>query len=589
MTPWTISTVADLERAFATIPDGGTIELTPGNYARAELTDRDFVTGVTITSAVADDRAVFTDRLILEDVSGVTVEALDLRAAQIATHGNYPRLKVKDSADVTITDVTIAGHIASADEGQDPFADSTRRLDPIAGYGQDTGLNVNGSTGVTITGVELTDLRLGISLSGVHDTTVRDTEIHAVREGININDARNLLIEDNVFRNFTPWLTGKKSNIDHADMIQFWATQSDFGVHDLTIRNNLFRQDAGDRETQTIFGHGRNAGPDATLTNFTIEGNTIINGQAHGISITDVTGVRIRENVLLPQADLPDMPDQVDRPAIWSVRNTDVEIAGNTLLPLSNLRDMKIDDSTDVTLTDNIILSYTPSSPLFWRKVFERIEAGTWEHGGADPDRVAVDVDVVPDPQPDGPVDDGPVDDGPADDGPRQDGSLDDAPDAPLDDGQAGPAAIIKAARDAGWLERTADPAGSVLDPGGVPTLLVGNDGHDWLRGRGTDTIMFGGDSGDKFAFDFRNPDSAARHVVLDLDWAGSDYLKLLTPGGNHFAQSWDDLDVLIADGHLRVVPRDTGAGLLLHVADRPDQQIELATMAALDALDWIA
>ncbi len=750
MTPWIVYNVAELEQAFATIPDGGRIEIAPGQYERTELTGRAFATGVTVSSAVADDPAVFTDRLILRDVSGVTLETLEVEAGQIASSRNYPRLMVKDSTDVTISDVRIAGHIATADEGQDPFAASTRRLDPIAGYGQDTGLNVQGSTGVTITGVELTDLRLGISISKAHDTTVRDVEIHGVREGININDVRGLLIEDSVFRNFTPWLTGKKSNIDHADMIQFWGKSSTFGVHDLTIRNNVFRQDAGDRETQTIFGH-RNTGPDPdiTLTNFDIVGNTIINGQLHGISISDVHGVRIRDNVLLPKPDLPDKPDQVDRPTILSGRNTDVEISGNTQLPFSNLRDMRIDNSTGVTVTDdNIILSYDPASPLFWRKVLDQVEAGTWPHGGADHAATDAHADPVPDtperrlaaavaayeaagmavveavpgkddliapgggavlisggsfnriregagddvmyggagadqfvwrisrtgaerdtildldfsdgdvlrlvdtggstwiksdadlsaaidsgllaarsngaggtelslaaapdrvldllfhdrpgldaglPQtaqtaetPDTPTD-GPALDIPADDIPADDAPQDDHTDLTPDSRIVNADTVLQAGRDAGWEVVQADPAGDRLDHGAAATVLVGGESHDWLRGRGQDTILFGGGGGDTFTFDFRSPDHAARHVVLDLDWDTGDGLELLTPDGGHVLQGQADLDRLILNGQLTQSPTDDDRSCLLHVADRPDQQIELLTASALqDALDWI-
>lgn len=558
MTPWIVYSVAELEQAFATIPDGGRIELAPGDYARTTLQGRDFVSGVTITSTDSDDRAVFTDRLDLRDVSGVTVEALEVAAASLAPGRNYSRLQVKDSADVTISDVKITGHVASATEGADPYSQTAHRLDPIAGFGQDTGLNVRGSTGVTITDVEMTGLRLGFSIWDAHDTTIRDAEIYGVREGVNTNDVRGLLIEDSVFRNFRHWNTGARENNDHADMIQFWAVNSNFGVHDLTIRNNIFRQDPGDLQTQTIFGHGRRAPEGVTMTNFTIEGNTIINGHAHGISITDVTGVRIADNVLLPKADLPDHPAQVDRPAIWSVRNTDVEISGNTLLPLSNQRDMKIDNSTNVTVAaDNIILSYDPADPLFWRTVLDQVEAGTWTHGGADH------------------------------------AALDGVPEGPTDwptDGPTDADRILTAARDAGWAEQTADPAGELLDPGRSTAILIGGDGNDWLRGRGKDTVLVGDGGADCFSFDFRNPDYTARHVVLDLDWSTNDYLRILTPESKQFVKSQAALDALVADGTLVAMARDDGMeGVLLHLADRPDQQIDLfMASAANDMLDWI-
>jgi len=595
MTPWTVTNSSELEAAFRSVADGGRIELAPGTYDYTELTGRTFVDGVTITSAVADDRAVFTDRLLLKDVGGVTIAALEVEAAALAPGRNYPRLTVRDSADVTIADVSIAGHIASADEGQDPFSARTKRLDPIAGFGQDIGLTLRNSTDVTLTGLELSDLRMGIGLSDADDISIRNVDIHHVREGINMHDVRGVLIEDNQFRNFTPWSSGSKKNIDHPDMIQFYGANSTFGVHDLTIRNNVFHQDADDLQTQTIFGR-RNTGPDPdiALTNFAIIGNTIINGHLHGISIYDVDGVRIIDNVLLPKPDLDDIPSQVNRPAIVTVRSSDIEISGNTLLPFSKLRDMKIDYSTDVTVADdNIILSYTPGDPLFWRTVLEQVEAGTWDHGGADRDDTA--LDIGPDVRP-GDVSDDVSDDGAggrdagdgsdqgADDGAG--GVSDDGTDHGTGGGSDDPAAVIKAAQDAGWRVKTATPADDILRSGDGPTVLVGGSENDWLSARGQDTIMFGGADGDGFVFDFRNTDNAVRHVVTDLDWDAGDYLRILTPDGGHFVRSPDKLAALVDRGWLSAAAHDDGTGTRLHVTGRPDQQIDLGV--APDLLDWI-
>lgn len=384
MATWTVGTVAELEQAFAAVTDGGRIALAPGRYARAHLSNRAFVTGVTITSAAADDRAVFTDQLHLDGVSGVTIDALQVAAAALAPGRNYPRILISDSADITVSNVTITGHIASAAEGLDPFSDTTWRLDPIAGFGQDVGLRVRDSRDVTLTGLDLSDLRMGIGVGDAHDVTIRGVEIHAVREGINVHDVRGVLIADSVFRNFTPWVTGSKGNNDHPDMIQYYGANSSFGVHDLTIRNNLFRQDPGDRQTQTIYGsRSGNPDPGVTLTNFSITGNTIINGHLHGISINDVQGGEIRDNILLPKPDLDDDPRQVHTPAIVALRSGNLEITNNTLLPLSNQRDMKIDDSIGpVAVEGNVILATDPETPLFWRNVLAQVEAGTWSHGG---------------------------------------------------------------------------------------------------------------------------------------------------------------------------------------------------------------
>jgi hypothetical protein len=603
MSTWTVETVTELEQAFAAIADGGRIELAPGSYGQATLSDRAFVTGVTITSAVADDPAVFTDRLVLDGVRGVSIDTLQVEAAALAPGRNYARLLIDDSTDVTVSDVTITGHIASAGEGQDPFSGRTKRLDPIAGYGQDIGLRVKDSADVTLTGLDLSDLRMAIGVGDVQDITIRDVEIHAVREGINVHDVRGVLIEDSVFRNFTPWTTGSKGNNDHPDMIQYYGANSSFGVHDLTIRNNLFQQDAGDRQTQTIYGsRSGNPNPEVTLTDFSITGNTIINGHLHGISVNDVQGGEIRDNVLLPKPDLDDNPRQVHTPGIVAMRSGDLEIAGNTLLALSNRRDMKIDHSTGpVTREDNIFMATNPDKPLFWRDVLAQVEAGTWAHGGADhamPD-TARDNDG---PGTDGPDDDGPgtQEPGPAivgddDDDAADHGVNDTGPDdvradeAGLEDiGTQDKAAIVAAAYAAGWTLKTGDPAGDRLDASEDRTVLIGGGARDWVRGRDHDSIMLGGAGGDKFVFNFRDPDADARHTVVDLDWATGDFLQILTPEGGHRARSAARLEALVADGPLAATAMPDGAGLRLHVADRPGQQIDLIGIPAGDLLDWV-
>ncbi|QIE43990.1 hypothetical protein G5B39_18490 (plasmid) [Rhodobacteraceae bacterium SC52] len=534
MTTLTVSTSAELMDAFAMAQDGDRIELVSGAYETVTLAGRDFATGITIAAVDPDIPPILTDSLHLIDVAGVTVQDIDIDAAQIAPEDDRTRVMVENSDRVVLKDMVIEGYIPTRTEGQNPDSKFTNRKEAISDYGYDIGVQVHDSSSVTLSGLELFDLRSAVGLQDAYDTVITGVDIHDVREGINMHDVRGVLIEDSAFHNFKPWKHDKSDSDDHPDMIQFYGANSVFGVHDVTISNNQFWQDPDDLHTQTIYG-SLSGESGFTHSNFTITGNTIVNGHLNAISIYDVDGVVIEDNVILPKDNLDDDPLQIHTPGIVLVGSTDARVEGNTFLAYSNGKDVKapVDQLTDgsITIGTNTILSTDPDSPLFWRTVAEQVAAGTWTYGGAD--ALPTDIDAQ---------------------------------------------SVVGAALDLGMIQKDAPSDGGFVSGGFENSVLLGSAYDDVLRSSNADSVMQGNNGSDKFVFNFRNPDEGALHVVVDLDFDKGDFLQIIGPDGGYIVTSADRLVELVEDGTL-TASATAFSSTIVSFSDLPSHQIELMGM----------
>ena len=201
----TVHNTSELISAFGTIADGGTIEMAAGNYGgRVLLRDQSFAQGITITSEDPNNRAVITKDLDLLRVDGVTITGIDVIASQLAPNTNFQHVEVDQSKNVVLNDMVIQGHIPTASEGVDPNSASNRDQ-VITGYGYGWGLSSTYTQNLTVSNVEIRDLRGSLAFSDVTNANFSSIEIHDVREGINMNDVRHILIEDSYFHDFKPW------------------------------------------------------------------------------------------------------------------------------------------------------------------------------------------------------------------------------------------------------------------------------------------------------------------------------------------------------------------------------------------------
>ena len=530
MTTITVSNASQLQAAFAAAQDGDRIELTGGNYGSVTLAGRSFSKGITVASADPADQAVLEDMKISK-VTGLTLADIEIDGTQLGPNGTQmTRLFVRDSQNLTLTGLTVEGHIPTAAQGVDPNAASTTRLQPITGYGYDLGLRLLGCSNVTVNKSDFADLKIAVAMSQSSGITFADLDIHDVREGVDMNDVRGVTIEQSHFHDFKPWLGPSSSVGDHPDMIQFWGDNSTFGVHDLTIRDNLFQQTADNPWTQTIFGSVINSG--VTATNFVIKDNIIVNSHLNAISLYGVDGAIISRNLLLPNSPSINDPTPVNTPSIVLVDTHNATISGNSYVPVSKTNPIHVDltDPTIRVASDNVVLSTDPVSPLYWRNYAGSLLDGGTSGGsggtvvlpGMTPDEIihAFGADALP------------------------------------------------------VIHGTA--ADEILSyRGALDTVLVGWDGSDVLKGGSGSDLLIGGDGADKFVFDLRQTGPDSRDTVADLDFTDGDRVQIVLQTGSILLTNAASILSAEAAGEISTRTQANG-GLEITVATDPDRMLEL-------------
>lgn len=555
MTTITVSNASQLQAAFASAKDGDRIELTAGKYGNVQLAGRSFVTGVTIASAASANPAVL-ESLKLDKVAGLDLADIAIDPTGFGPAGNKTtRLLVTNSHDLDFSGLSIEGYIPTTADGVNPTAKSTQRNDAIAGYGYDGGLHFVDCQNVTVSQSEFSDLKGAIGMTRSTGMTFTGVDIHDVREGFNMHDVRYVTIEQSHFHAFKPWKSVNGGG-DHPDMIQYWGDNSSYGVHDVTIRNNLFQQTEDYLQTQTIYGSVRGGGPGVTATNFIISDNVIVNDHLNAIALYDVNGAVISNNLLLPNARTIDDPTQVHTPGIVLDKSINVTLTGNSLLALSNLRPIKanMSDPTIDFASDNVILSTNPSSPLFWRNFAGNLLTDT-QSGANGATSFAV------------------LDDAglglPGDDAVADDAGVAVRPGMTPDE-------IIKAFGATALATLHSTTGDDMLSVRGAKdTVLVGWDGRDLLGdGTGID-LLIGGAGADKFVFDLRQAGPDSRDIIADLDFAAGDRVQILLPDDALWLDSEDGLLAAEAAGEISIRALGNG-GLEIGMAGDPGRLLEL-------------
>jgi len=328
-----VSSDAELVSAVAA-SNGGTIALAPGSYDDVTISGKTPSTPLVITSTDPANPAVIDGWVMINNSSNITLTGLEVDPASIAAFdGWHQAVLIRDSSDVIVRDIVIDGHIVTAEEGVDPS--TIRPGDPnrgdIVGYRYGTGLAVRFSNDVLVEDVEIRDLHSGGFLQNSEAVTVRNAYIHDMRsEGLDLEDLRDVVIEDSRFERFHPWRNTDGYDSDHPDMIQFWGANGEYGIQDLTIRNNVFLEPDG--WTQTIFG-GLSGG-DADVVSFErffIYDNLIVNAHLHGISLTNVMNSEIHHNLLLPGPGWIEDNSSVSVPQIFLRQDSLPASAGNSI------------------------------------------------------------------------------------------------------------------------------------------------------------------------------------------------------------------------------------------------------------------
>jgi hypothetical protein len=147
-----------------------------------------------------------------------------------------------------------------------------------------------------------------------------DNDLRDIREGLEVQGARNLVIERNRFEQFRPFQG------DHADAVQIFTTgltqPGDTGSRDITIRDNLMLLNS---KAQGVF-----AGDEIELAKtprryarFLIENNIIIGAGWHGITVSYTDGLTVRNN-------------RLGRVAGQDIYDSRIDVAGSSVVVENN-------------------------------------------------------------------------------------------------------------------------------------------------------------------------------------------------------------------------------------------------------------
>lgn len=233
-------------------------------------------------------------------------------------------------------------------------------------------------------------------------------------------------------------------------------------------------------------------------------------------------------------------------------------VSANSFLPLSNQRPIKADlsDPTIDIASDNVILSTSPSSPLFWRKFVGNLLVDSLS-GANSPTSFAALAD-------------------PADGFGLADDDAAAANASPSDAAHPSPDTLLKTfgATALAVLQGTAGD--DILSGrGSENTVLLGGDGNDRLNGGEGNDLLVGGEGADKFVFDLRQSSPASRHTIADLDFDAGDRVQVLVQGDAIWLTDAASILSAEAAGEIAVQALANGA-LEIAVAGDPGRLLEL-------------
>lgn len=289
----TVSTLDQLYAALAAAKGGETILLAEGEYGAFTLLTKSgfnyaYPSTVTIASANPKRPAVFTS-IDVRKAKNLTFDGIlfDYRF-QPGTPVHVKPFIISNGENITIRNSVFDGDVA---RGVSPKED---------GLGYGIGLVMRASRGSRVENNEIFGFHRGMTMGAGFDAVIRGNDIHSLRsDGMDFAQMQGVLIEGNYIHDFVR--STLKS--DHADMIQFWTNGTKLPSINITIRGNVLMAGKGN-STQTIFMRNDQVdrglkGPEMFYRNVVIEDNVIVNGHAHGITLGEATGVRIRNNTLV--------------------------------------------------------------------------------------------------------------------------------------------------------------------------------------------------------------------------------------------------------------------------------------------------
>lgn len=265
-----IAEAATLQRAIACAPPQATLRLAPGAALGVLELRGKRASGLVITSADPLRPARFTG-LTIRDSAGLSLRNLTVEGP--LPNGWLNAVQIRRSSQIDLRNLQLTG--------------------PGATARSDTAVMVQDSDHVTLRQLRITAYRNGITLLNSRDLMVEQNAIYRLlNDGIRGGGIERVLIARNLIGGFIP------APGSHADGIQLWTRNQTAASRDITIRHNLIIKGNG-QPIQGIFVRDSSRLPFQRLE---IDGNAVIGGNFHGISVNGADGVKVSQNMVVPIA-----------------------------------------------------------------------------------------------------------------------------------------------------------------------------------------------------------------------------------------------------------------------------------------------
>ncbi|WP_083800400.1 right-handed parallel beta-helix repeat-containing protein [Erythrobacter sp. SD-21] len=252
------------------------IALAPGRYETLSLSNREFSSEVTLTSADANSPAIL-DGLKLRAVNNLTISNIAVRPSNDSGGAGRYGMLVLESSNIIIDGVAFVG----------PGAEISRHY--VAG------LMLRESVGLTVRRSYFRNFRHGMAMLEVTKTRIVLNEFEGLQtDAIRGGGVADLLIQNNVMTDFRP------AEGDHPDGIQLWSTRQKKPGRNIVIEGNLVARGQGS-PTQGVFI--RDTKLQLPFEKVAIRNNLVLGSLYNGIAVTGAVGVVVEDNSVYSTSD----------------------------------------------------------------------------------------------------------------------------------------------------------------------------------------------------------------------------------------------------------------------------------------------
>lgn len=365
MTDFNATSAATLTVALAAAVGGDNILLAAGNYGTYTIT-KDATGSPIVIKALNPATPPVFDFLYINGATLITIE--DVRV--ISANPN------------TMTDANGQIEVYNGSNQIILRRVYCKIYDNASGY--QIGRNILldfGCTNITIDACELVSGQRGVVAFSTAGLTITDTEIYDAREGINFPGCSTVLFDNNYIHDFRchPELD------DHADMMQCWTLEGSFNpATNVTITDNVLDIGAGSWSQSMFFrnewveiGGGSSA---QFYQSWTISRNHIRNAHTHGITMGEVNGLLMEDNIVqwvLPNMSDPYNADPIATPnpstdAVWvpkvfaALTSTSVTVQDNTCYAAPQYSGSRFSLPVGATASNNVTLKDSAGPTPSW-------------------------------------------------------------------------------------------------------------------------------------------------------------------------------------------------------------------------------